>query len=180
MCSKMLAEILVPEGISVSVTNKTLNVSGPKGELTRLFNNPRASVTVVGDKIAVNTKASSRPDKRILGTYRSHVNNMLRGVSKGYRYELTVVQTHFPIRVKVEGDRVIIENFLGEKKPRIARIMPGAKVTVKGEIVTVEATDKEIAGQTAANIEIASKVQYKDRRVFGDGVFITKKAGAAT
>jgi len=173
----MIAEIEMPEGINASVESKNLKVTGPKGELIRLFNNPRASVNVDGSKVVVTTKANSRPDKCILGTYRSHVNNMVRGVTEGYVYKLGIVQTHFPIRVKVEGDKVLIENFLGERKQRIARIMPGTKVTVKGDRVIVEGIDKEMTGQTAANIEIASKVQYKDRRVFGDGVFMIKERG---
>lgn len=175
----MKDEIELPEQVNASVDGKSIKISGPKGELSRLFNNPRVAVSVNGKKVHFDTKGDAKPDKRILGTYRAHINNMVHGVQHGYTYELVVSQTHFPIRVKVEGDKVVIENFLGEKKLRIAQILPGAKVTIKGETIVVEATDKEVAGQTAANIEIASKVQYKDRRIFGDGVFISKKGGEA-
>lgn len=175
MCSKMQDEIIMPEGTSANLAKKTLTIKGEKGELTRLFNNPRAALTVDGEKVIIKTTGDSRPDKCILGTFRAHVNNMVKGVTKGYTYTLEIVQTHFPIRVKVEGDKVLIDNFLGEKKTRVAKIVPGAKVIVKGSQVIIEAVDKEVAGQTAANIEIASKVQYKDRRVFRDGVFITGK-----
>ncbi|MEB3846499.1 MAG: 50S ribosomal protein L6, partial [Desulfurococcales archaeon] len=70
---------------------------------------------------------------------------------------------------------LIISNFLGEKAPRIAKILPGAKVTVKGSDVIVEGIDIEVVGQTAANIEMATKITDRDRRKFMDGIYIYEK-----
>ena len=85
---------------------------------------------------------------------------------------VTTVYNHFPINVAVKGNNVEINNFLGEKLPRIARILPGVKVEIKGKDVFVRGSDKEAVGQTAANIEAQSRVSNKDRRVFQDGIFL--------
>ena len=69
-----------------------------------------------------------------------------------------------------------INNFVGEKKARTAKILPGTTVTVKGKEVTVKSHDKEAAGQTAGNLERASRVKGKDIRIYQDGIFIVEKA----
>ncbi len=79
--------------------------------------------------------------------------------------------------VSVEGDNIIIKNFLGETKERKAKIMEGAEVKIDGEIITVNAINKEFAGQTAANIEKMTFIKDKDRRIFQDGIFMIEKAG---
>ena len=84
---------------------------------------------------------------------------------------------HFPITTKIEGNEFIIKNFLGERKDRKAKILPGVEVKVDGEMITLEGSDKEKTGQTAANIEQATKVRNKDRRIFQDGIFMLEKAG---
>ncbi|MCE4602331.1 MAG: 50S ribosomal protein L6, partial [Desulfurococcales archaeon] len=100
------------------------------------------------------------------------------GVTKGFRYKLKVIYSHFPINIKIEGDRFIVSNFLGEKANRVAKILPGVSVSVKGQDVTVEGIDVEAVGQTAANIELATKVKDKDRRKFMDGIYIYEKGVA--
>lgn len=69
----------------------------------------------------------------------------------------------------------MIQNFLGERYPRKAEILETVKVEVKGEIITVTGIDKEKVGQTAANIERATKVKNRDIRVFQDGIYIVKR-----
>lgn len=100
---------------------------------------------------------------------------MIIGVTKGYRYYLKIIFTHFPMSVKVVGSEVQITNLIGEKNIRRAQILPGVKVTIKGEDIIVEGIDLEKVAQTAANIERVSKISGFDRRVFGDGVYIYKK-----
>lgn len=110
-------------------------------------------------------------------TFKAHINNMIKGVTEGFKYRLKVVYSHFPMTVKVQGDEVVIENFLGEKNPRRAKILPGVTVKVKGSEIEVEGIDKEAVGQTAANIEQATRITKWDRRVFQDGIYIVEKAG---
>ncbi|TRM78628.1 50S ribosomal protein L6, partial [Sulfolobus sp. D5] len=104
-----------------------------------------------------------------------HLQNMITGVTKGYRYYLKIIYTHFPTTVKVVGDEVQITNLIGEKVVRKAKISKGVKVTIKGEDIVVEGSDIEAVAQTASNIELASKIRGFDRRVFSDGIFLYKK-----
>jgi len=100
---------------------------------------------------------------------------MITGVTKGFTYKLKIVFSHFPISVKVQGDKILIENFTGEKTPRIAKIVGTAKVTVKGDDVIVQGINIEDVGQTAANIEQATKIKKKDPRIFLDGIYIYER-----
>jgi large subunit ribosomal protein L6 len=100
---------------------------------------------------------------------------MFHGVTEGWEYELEVFYSHFPMQVSVEGDEVVIENFLGERAPRRTTIHGDTEVDVDEETVTVRGPDIEAVGQTAADIEQLTRVQDKDVRVFQDGVYITNK-----
>ena len=100
---------------------------------------------------------------------------MIKGVTDGWTYNLKIVYKHFPIKAAVQGNVFVIENFLGERHPRKADILNGVTVQVKGEEVTVEGIDRNAVGQTAANIEMATRVRGRDIRVFQDGIYITNK-----
>ena len=86
---------------------------------------------------------------------------------------MEVYYAHFPMQVTVEGDEVVIENFLGEKAPRRTELRGDTEVTVDGEELTVAGPSIEDVGQTAADIEQLTRVTDKDTRVFQDGVYIT-------
>ncbi|HZD43216.1 MAG TPA: 50S ribosomal protein L6, partial [Methanomicrobiales archaeon] len=101
--------------------------------------------------------------------------NMCIGVTEGYLYRMKVVYSHFPIQLKVMGSRLEINNFLGEKKPRYAPIREGVKVTVGNDEVTVSGINKESVGNTAAGIERATKIRYRDPRVFQDGIYLVER-----
>jgi large subunit ribosomal protein L6 len=176
----VVEEVRVPEGVEVSIDGMKVTVKGPKGELTRDFSHARNVIIRLdedeeGKKVVVEAFFANRRLKAMVGTIAAHIANMITGVTKGYRYKLKIVFSHFPITVKVQGDKVLVENFLGEKAPRVAKIMPGVTVKVQKDDVIVEGIDIEAVGQTAANIELATKVQDKDRRVFIDGIYIYEK-----
>jgi large subunit ribosomal protein L6 len=96
-------------------------------------------------------------------------------VTEGWEYEMEVFYSHFPMKVRVENDEVVIENFLGEKAPRRTTIHGDTEVSVDGEEITLTGSDIESVGQTAADIEQLTRVKDKDIRVFQDGVYITTK-----
>ena len=169
-------EVEIPENVEINIEGLKVTVKGPKGELSRDFSHARGVIIRKEDnKVVVETYFANRRRKALVGTIASHIENMIRGVTKGYRYKLKIIYSHFPVTVVVdEKNRVVrIKNFLGEKADRIARIVgDDVKVTVKGDDVIVEGIDIEHVGQTAANIELATKVRDKDRRVFVDGIYI--------
>ncbi len=99
----------------------------------------------------------------------------MQGVTEGYVAELKAVFAHFPITIKQNENVIEIQNFLGEKVPRKGKIHGDAQVKIQKDIVTIEGINKEDVGQTAANIELATRVKNRDIRVFQDGVYITKK-----
>ncbi len=173
-------EVKVPDNVEVQIEGMRVRVKGPKGELERDFSHARGvNIRLEEGKVVVEAFFANRRKKALVGSIASHIENMITGVTKGFRYKLKIIYSHFPISVKVKEDKVIIEKFLGERAPRYAKITsPRVKVTVKGEDVIVEGIDIEEVGQTAANIERAAWISDFDRRVFVDGIYIYEKGVA--
>ncbi len=170
--------IEVPEGVTVSIEGKRVTVFGPKGSLERNFSSvPGITIELDGNRVVVKPVKMRRKFKANAGTVAAHISNMIKGVQGEWVYTLRVVYTHFPIKVEVKGDTVVINNLRGAKTPVYARILPGARVEVKGKEIEVRSIDKEAAGQTAANIEQATKLPPSfDPRKFQDGIYIVEKA----
>ena len=168
-------EVEVPEGVEVEIEGKVVRVKGPLGELVRDFSHAPVEMRKEGNKVIVEAYWPKKRERAMIGTVAAHIKNMITGVTKGFTYKMKIIFTHFPIQVSVEGDKVVIKNFLGEKAPRVAKILPGVKVEVQKEDVLVKGIDIEAVGQTAANIEQATKVKGKDVRVFLDGIYIYEK-----
>ncbi|BBG24387.1 50S ribosomal protein L6 [Sulfuracidifex tepidarius] len=169
-------EVEIPSGVEVKVEGKKVTVKGKKGQLERDFSFAKGvEISLLDNKIILTSTFLKRKDKALVYSVRRHLMNMIDGATKGYRYYLKIISTHFPMNVKVVGDEVQITNLIGEKNIRRIKIYPGVKVTVKGEDITVEGIDLEKVSQVAANIETKSKIRGFDKRVFSDGVFIYNK-----
>ena len=169
-------EIDVPEGVELKLEGSTAEVSGPKGKLTRTFGFPKLVLKVDGRKVSIEAESKRRKNKAAVNTVKSHLQNMFKGVTNGIVCKLRVVYSHFPMTVKVEGKRVFIKNFLGERAPRVAKIVGDVNVEVSGDEIVVSGIDKEYVGQTAFNIEQATFVKYRDLRTFQDGCYIVERA----
>ena len=89
---------------------------------------------------------------------------------------MKIVYSHFPVTVKVEGKKVLIKNFQGERAPRISIIKGNTKVVVKGDDVIITVPVLTDVSQTAANIQLKTKVKNKDHRVFLDGIYKYSKS----
>jgi len=81
------------------------------------------------------------------------------------------------MKVSIDKGVFTIRNFLGEKVPRTLKLKENVDVKVDGEMICVKSSDKELAGQTAACIELLTRRPGYDYRVFQDGCFIVNKAG---
>lgn len=165
----------IPEGITAEVVGNKVKVSGPKGQLEKSFTLREVKIEKTDKKIKVLSESERRKVKSLVGTVLAHIRNMIAGVTKGYSCRLKVVFSHFPVTVKVEGNKILIQNFLGERTPRIAKIVGNAKVEAKGQDITVTGIDLEEVTQTGGNIEQACRIVGYDRRRFPDGIFIVGK-----
>jgi large subunit ribosomal protein L6 len=170
-------KIPIPEDVSANIENKILTVKGSKGEISRAFIHPKIDMKINDKLIEIHGKNIRRKEKALIGTYIAHIKNMIKGITMGFEYKMKTVFSHFPIKTLVEGNEFIIQNFLGERSARRAKILEGVKVEAKGEDITVQGIDKEKVGQTVANIERATKVKKRDIRVFQDGVYRISKGG---
>ncbi len=172
----MEKEIIIPENVTAEVQDKIVKIKGERGELEKTFKYFfDIKIEKKDNKIIVFSKSERRKVKAMVGTIVAHIKNMIKGVTKGYEYKLAIVYSHFPINVKMEGDKILITNFLGEKTFRKARIIGDTKVEVKGQEIIVSGINKENVGQTAANIETACRLNKYDRRIFQDGIYIKEK-----
>lgn len=166
----------LPEGISLEINANKVKVSGEKGELKREFKLYYGmKIQKEDDKLKVISESDDRKAKALVGTVAAHIRNMAKGVTKGYTYHMKIVYSHFPVTVKVEGSKFIVQNFLGARTLRTAKIVGDTKVEINGQDVTVAGIDPEDTGQTAGNIELATRIVGFDRRRFNDGIYIGKK-----
>jgi len=165
----------IPEGVKVEVEGRVVKVTGEKGTLMRDFSHAPVSILSEEGVVKVQTSWPRKREASLVGTVSSHINNMMTGVKKGFTYKMKIVFSHFPISVKVREKMVSIENFTGERSPRVTRIMGEANVVVKGEDVIVQGINIEDVSQTAANIQRATKVKVKDPRVFLDGIYVYER-----
>ncbi len=177
MKREIFQEIGIPEGVEVNLDENVLIVKGEKGENKKEFNISKLSFEKKENKIIIGSKTASKNEKRMINTIAAHIRNMIQGVQEGYEYILKIANSHFPMNVNVQGKEATIKNFLGEKIPRKLKILDNVEVKIEKDIITIISPNKELAGQTAANFEKATRIRMKDRRVFQDGIFITNKAG---
>jgi len=171
--------IEIPNNVEVEVNSFKVKIKGSKGVLERDFSSPlfnkRITMKKENNKIFVSTESDKRKIKAMIGTIESHLYNMFLGVQEGYSAKLKIVYMHFPFTVKISGKEVLISNFLGEKTSRKAKVIGDCKVEVQNDEIVVTGISKEDVGQTASKLERATRIKQRDRRVFQDGIFITKK-----
>ncbi|MDV3277625.1 MAG: 50S ribosomal protein L6 [Nitrososphaerales archaeon] len=177
MSTKQLQQqtIQMPEGVTASLQGRRLTVKGKLGEAKKDFDKVSVNLSAEGNKVTISPFSEKKKDNVVINTVLSLVNNMVTGVTKGYTYRLKIVYAHFPISVKTKGDQILVENFVGERSPRVAKIVGNCKVTVEGDDIIVKGVSVEEVGQTAANVELATKIKRKDQRIFLDGVYIYQK-----
>ncbi len=89
---------------------------------------------------------------------------------------MKIVYSHFPITINVDGKKILIKNFQGERAPRISMIKGDTVVVIKKDDVIITGHVLTDVSQTAANIQLKSKVKNKDHRVFLDGVYRYSKS----
>ncbi|MDA4127934.1 MAG: 50S ribosomal protein L6 [Thaumarchaeota archaeon] len=174
--SQVVAQTLeLPEGVSARFEGRLLTVKGPKGTVKKNFDRINVHIKIEGNKTLITSFTEKKKDAIVSNTVLSLIRNMITGVTKGYEFKLKIVYAHFPISVKIKGNEIHVENFVGERSPRIAKILGDCKVTTEGDDIIVKGPSHEDVAQTAANVELATKIKRKDQRVFLDGVYVYEK-----
>ncbi|SIS92215.1 MULTISPECIES: 50S ribosomal protein L6 [Belliella] len=171
--------INLPAGVTVDVSaHNTVTVKGPKGTLTQDVN-PDITVAVEDNQIVVTRPTESKRHKSLHGLYRSLLNNMVIGVSEGYKKDLELVGVGY----KASNQGQVLELSLGYSHNIFFALPDSISLkteTPKGKnpIVSLEGIDKELIGQVAAKIKSLRKVEpYKGKGVRFVGEIVRRKAG---
>ena len=172
---KFSTEVEIPNDVKVSFKSHMLNVEGPLGKTYKNFKKIPVDIEIDDNSVLLKAQGTRNANFAIMNTARSIIRNLFEGVIEGYTIKMKVVFSHFPINVKVEGSQVLIENFQGERAPRITKIWGKTKVVPKGDDVIITGHVLTDVTQTAAEIENKSKVKNKDHRVFLDGIYKFEK-----
>jgi large subunit ribosomal protein L6 len=175
MKKQIIEKIEIPQGITCDFKEKVLTCKKDSLELSRKIDLPQVDIKIKGNQITLECKRGNRNEIKLIKTNIGHISNIFKGLEEKYIYKLESCNVHFPMTVKVEGDVLKVNNFLGEKTIRLSKILPGVEVNVSGSKITVSSHNKEAAGQTAGNMEKATFVKGRDRRIFQDGIYITEK-----
>ena len=168
---KSTTEIQIPDDVNVSLKGSMLHVQGPLGHVYKNFKKIPVVIEVDDKKILVKQTGNRKKHYAIRNTAKSIIQTLCAGVVDGFTMKMKIVYSHFPITVKVEGKKILIENFQGERAPRICVIRGDTKVAVNGDDVIITGPVLTDVSQTAANVQQKSKVKNKDHRVFLDGIY---------
>ena len=175
------APITVPAGVSIQVKDNVVTVKGPKGELSQEVN-PEITVNVEEGQIELTRPSDAREHRSLHGLYRALINNMVVGVSEGYKKVLELVGVGY--RVEMAAGMQNTLNFaLGYTHPIYLQLPSEVKVETKSErnqnpLVILESADKQLIGQVCAKIRSFRKPEpYKGKGVKFQGEVVRRKAG---
>ncbi|CAG2163854.1 unnamed protein product [Oppiella nova] len=177
--------VKIPDGVSVSVKNRTVRVKGPRGLLVRQFKAQLDMELIGKHRLRVQKWFGNRKELATVRTICSHIENMIVGVTKGYQYKMRTVYAHFPINVttSVANSVVEIRNFLGEKYVRRVEMQKGVTCvnsTAQKDELILEGNDIEAVSRSAALIHQSTLVKNKDIRKFLDGIYVSEKTNVDT
>jgi len=175
--------IPIPKNVQIWIKARVVRVTGPRGTLTRNFKHAQVQMEIIGKKnrtLKVSKWFGKKKQIAVVRSICSHVNNMIKGVTKGFKYKMRFVYAHFPLNCNIpsNGSSIEIHNFLGEKVVRRVQMLEGVTISrtadVKDEIVLV-GNDIEKVSLSAATIHQKTLVRKKDIRKFLDGVYVSEK-----
>lgn len=168
----------MPKGVTVAVNGNEVTVKGPKGELKQTFD-PIISIEVVANQVVISRPNDEKETRSKHGLYRALVNNMVIGVSEGYKQTLELVGVGF--RASNQGQ--VLELALGYTHNIFVKLAPEIKVETKSErnqnpLVMLESCDKQLLGQVCAKLRSFRMPEpYKGKGVKFVGEQIRRKAG---
>ena len=169
----------IPDGVEVTADeNHHITVKGPNGLISKDFSHVRGiKIVVEGNSIIFSANFPKRGTLALTKTIFNIIKNLIIGVQTNYIYSCKICYSHFPFNaeIKKKNSEIHFVNFLGERAPRVTKYLDNVSVEVKGDDVILTGPDKEMLGQTAANMKKSCRIRKKDHRVFQDGVYLYKK-----
>lgn len=166
--------IIVPSGVEVTLNGNVVTVKGPKGTLTKEFNS-ELTIKKVENEIVVERPNDLPAVRAIHGTTRALINNMIVGVSQGFRKTLNLVGVGYRATAKGKG----LELALGYSHPVIIDEVPGITFTVeKNTTIHIDGSEKDVVGQVAADIRAKRAPEpYKGKGVKYSDEVVRRKEG---
>lgn len=148
--------------------------------LKKDFSHLKIELRVVGKEVMAKLFWANRAQASCLRTVTSHIENMIKGVTVGFKYKMRLVYAHFPISVNIEedGKKVELRNYLGQKLVRTVKMYDGVSIIKSGDVkdeLVLEGNDIENVSQSAANIQQIARTCDKDIRKFLDGVYVSER-----
>ncbi len=168
-------EIKIPSGVEVKFQDSVLSVKGPKGEL-RMKVHELVDIKIDGDTARVEPKDDSKFANALWGTFASHLQNMITGVTEGYSKKLLVEGVGY--RVEQKGNKIELK--IGFSHPVEVEVPEdlSAEVDPKENSITISGIDKQKVGQFAADIRKIKKPEpYKGKGIRFEGEHILRKEG---
>lgn len=172
------APITIAQGVDVSINNGVVKVKGPKGELSQEIDS-KVQVTITDGVITLTRESDHKDARSKHGLYRALINNMIVGVSTGWKKDLEMIGVGY--RAKAAGQQ--LELTLGYSHPIVFEIPSEIKLSAKAEkgenpSISLESYDKQLLGQVAAKIRsLRAPEPYKGKGVRYVGEYVRKKAG---
>lgn len=167
--------IQIPQGVTIKVEDSTVNVSGPKGNISFQIR-PEIEVGVDQEKIRVSRKSENKLSKSMHGLTRSVIANMVKGVTEGHQKILELVGVGY--RAAKQGNDIILS--VGYSHPVIISKVTGIDLETKENKIIVSGIDKIAVGEMAAKIRrVRPPEPYKGKGIRYSGEIIRKKAGKA-
>lgn len=166
--------IKIPAGVTFEIKNREIFVKGPKGQLTRKLND-KVEVKIDNDVVSVSVvNENDKAERSLWGTFSSHIANMVQGVVEAYKKQLEVNGVGY--KVSMQGKDLKIE--VGFSHPVIYKIPEGIVASVEKNVITLEGSDKELLGDTAAQIRKIRKPEpYKGKGIKYMDEVIRRKEG---
>ena len=166
--------INLPAGVEVTNNDNVVTVKGPKGELTREFNK-NIEIKVEGTEVSLHRPDDSKEMKTIHGTTRANLNNMVVGVSEGFKKALEMRGVGY--RAKLQGSQLLL--YVGKSHQDEVEAPEGVSFEVpSATTIVVNGINKEVVGQTAAYIRsLRAPEPYKGKGIRYVGEYVRRKEG---
>ena len=178
--------VKVPEEVTVSIAKKIVTVEGPRGELKRSFRKTPVQIIAVKEdekitEVVIRIWFSKNKPRSAVTSISKHIQNMIEGVTKGFKYTMKYGYNILPMKPVAidDGKTLQVTNFYGQKYIHKVPTQPGVTVAIDEDQVKkrilVTGISKEAVGLTCSRINQTFKSRGVDKRKFKDGIYVELK-----